>query len=296
VQAHSLTTTPPTPVVTPSPTPTISSAALAATQNPEPQQETPPPSNPGPKPSPPAQNTAQPTTTATIQRLLFQDRSPLLWGLIGGLGLSLLINIVLLFWLITVKRRLVSVEPPEEDPITPTEYKILGDLAAVQGKFQLAKQCYLKSDEEEEEPPQKAEEAPEPSQKPHPTPQPEPEEPDDPQSHYEQGKTFFKQDQYTAAIEEFTHYLQHGEPSPDVYSYLAYAYFATGNLAKAEEQYHNLLALKPQDCHAHVGLGVIAQTQGHDEHARAYYEQALELDPDCQEARRNLEQLEEYSS
>jgi Flp pilus assembly protein TadD len=60
----------------------------------------------------------------------------------------------------------------------------------------------------------------------------------------------------------------------------------------AEEYFKEVLHVRPEDAYTHVGLGIIAQSRKQYKQAKDYYEQALELDPNCQEAQENLNQLQ----
>jgi Flp pilus assembly protein TadD len=68
----------------------------------------------------------------------------------------------------------------------------------------------------------------------------------------------------------------------------------TENLTKAEEYYRKALEFKPEDPYVHFGLGVIDQSHGQYEQAKQHYEKALELDPNFEEARQNLSQIQPY--
>jgi len=167
--------------------------------------------------------------------------------------------------LIRLKKRLVELSSTVTDVITSSEYKMLGDLATEKGKFQLASRCYRKTVELESY-----------VQK---TP-------------YKLGVSYFQTEQYEEAIVELSKCLKDESIKPEAYFYLAYSHLHIGNLDSAEDYFKAVLQSRPNDPYTYVGLGIIAQSQGQSEQAKHYYEKALELNPNCQEARENLSQLQ----
>jgi tetratricopeptide (TPR) repeat protein len=63
------------------------------------------------------------------------------------------------------------------------------------------------------------------------------------------------------------------------------------DLARKEELYGRGLQLCPTNAYAHNDLGTVYLRQGKPDQARAEYRRALELKPDLEETRRNLELL-----
>jgi len=149
------------------------------------------------------------------------------------------------------------------------EYITLGEFAADRGKFQLAEKCYRKAVALE---------------------------PDNKNVDYEMGVFFFRTKRYKEAVTEFNKYLKGAIISPEGYFYLAYSYFHLGNLDKAEEYFKRVLQINPEDPDTYVGLGVIAQSRHDPAQAKAYYEKALEIDPNCQEAVERLKQFRRFRS
>src|ERR1700685_179173 len=66
---------------------------------------------------------------------------------------------------------------------------------------------------------------------------------------------------------------------------------SAGQLAKAAEEYREILALRPDVAEAHNNLGSILCAQGDFAQARARFEQAIALKPDYAEAYHNLGSL-----
>lgn len=153
----------------------------------------------------------------------------------------------------------------ENQIIMSPDYKILGDLAAREGKLQLAEQCYRKIAELE---------------------------PYNRNIHYGIGEFLFRTERYTEAIKEFHIALGSEIIIPEIYAYLGYAYLANDQPGKAEEYYRKALELTPDNPHVHLGLGAIAHAHRKNEEAKQHYQKALELDPACEEARKYLRHLE----
>ena len=61
-----------------------------------------------------------------------------------------------------------------------------------------------------------------------------------------------------------------------------------GNLTEAAKDYHEVLALDPNNKFAYFDLGVIDQAQGRSQAAEANYRQALQIDPNFTSALFNL--------
>ena len=68
----------------------------------------------------------------------------------------------------------------------------------------------------------------------------------------------------------------------------------TKDFAKAEEYYRKVAELTPKKPDGYVGLGAVAQSKNQYQQAYGYYQQALECDPKCQEARQNIQQIQPY--
>ena len=68
----------------------------------------------------------------------------------------------------------------------------------------------------------------------------------------------------------------------------------TKDLTRAEEFYKKFVELTPDNPDGYVGLGVIAQSRSQYQQAHELYEQALSCDPNCQEARQNIRQIQPY--
>ena len=178
--------------------------------------------------------------------------------------LCLAIIIVLAILLIRLKKRL-SLSNSAMDAIRPSEYKTLGNFATEKGELRLARRCYRKATELESY-----------AQK---TP-------------YKLGIAYFQAEQYEKAIVELSKCLKDEITKPEAYFYLAYSHLHLGNLDSAEDYFKAVLQMRPNDSYTYVGLGIIAQSQRQYAQAKHYYEKALELNPNCQEARENLEQLQ----
>jgi tetratricopeptide (TPR) repeat protein len=88
--------------------------------------------------------------------------------------------------------------------------------------------------------------------------------------------------------------LQHDALKPRAYFYLAYSHLNLGDYEKAEEFFTEALRFTTDDPYIYVGLGVIAQSRQQYPQAKQLYRKALELDPDCQEAKENLRQIQDY--
>ena len=191
----------------------------------------------------------------------------LVWILLAGCVGFFAIIVILLFLLFRKKQSSTSVRRITSTPLMSTEYKTLGDLAAENGKIQLAERCYRKITELE---------------------------PYNTSIRYKIGEFLFQAGRYKEAITEFSIYLKSEIIVPEVYFYLAYAYLATENLTKAEDFYHKASESTPDNPDVYLGLGVIMQSRSQHKEARFYYEKALEIDSNLQEARQNLSQIQSY--
>jgi Flp pilus assembly protein TadD len=188
-------------------------------------------------------------------------------GLLIAIAVCLLAILLLLIQLLLLKKRLRKIEQPVVDSLRAADYKVLGDLAAEQGKSHLAERCYRKMIDME---------------------------PYNRNIRYELGLFLFQAERYREAIKEFSVYLGAEIVDSEVYGYLAHAYLVTENLGKAEEFYKKSLEVKPEDPYAYFGLGVIAQSRNHYAQAEEYYRNTLELDPSFEDARENLTQIQPY--
>lgn len=163
-------------------------------------------------------------------------------------------------------KRQVAQTDGEAEMMMAAEYKLLGDLATEKGKLPLARKCYRKASQLEKLP-------------------------HDP---YKSGLSYFQSEQYAEAIAELRKCLSDDVLKPRAYFYLAYSYLNLGNDDEAEEHFKEALQLNPKDPYVYVGLGVIAQTRKQYGQAKQYYKKALGLDPNCQEANENLDQIKDY--
>ena len=112
--------------------------------------------------------------------------------------------------------------------------------------------------------------------------------------HYAIGKFLFQSGRYQEAIREFTLYLKNELILPEVYFYLGYAYLMIQNLSKAEEYYQKALEITPNNADILLGLGVIMQKRRQYREAKQHYENALLLEPNLEEARQNLRDIQPY--
>ena len=252
-----LLTTPAEPIATPT-------AISTATPSPHPAN------SPAAQPIPPAEasNDRQgvfATIQASMQRFVpVLSLDLFLWV---GLIISVLTVLLLFVLLIRIHRRVNAGQTTETEVITPSEYKMLGDFASEQGKLPLAERCYRKVVELE---------------------------PYNWAIHYDLGLFLFHAARYKEAIKEFHLYFRHDIIMPEVYDYLGYAYLMTKDFAKAEEYYRKVAELTPKKPDGYVGLGAVAQSKNQYQQAYGYYQQALECDPKCQEARQNIQQIQPY--
>lgn len=188
------------------------------------------------------------------------------WGLIAGLVVSICLIVYLVVANARIKKKLEEQEEADFDPVSASEYKLLGDLATQHEKLRLARKCYRKSAQLEA-----AAENP-----------------------YKTGLGYFQSELYEEAIVELRKCLQDNVLKPRAYFYLAYSYLNLGNMEEAHDFFKEALKFKRDDPYMYVGLGVIEQSRQHYSAARQHYRKALELDPNCREARENLQQIEAY--
>ena len=73
---------------------------------------------------------------------------------------------------------------------------------------------------------------------------------------------------------------------------LGIAYFRIGRWAEAEAEFRKVLDLSPVDDYAHYALGRCLQKQGRDREAAVHYKLASSLDPESQQYRARVRQLE----
>ena len=175
---------------------------------------------------------------------------------------------LLIVILLKIKQR--SIQPANhagEQLLLASDYKLLGDWALERGKNQLAERCYRQFAMLE---------------------------PYNTDIHYEFGKLLFQSGRYQEAIREFTLYLKNEIILPDVYFYLGYAYLMIQNLSKAEEYYQRAFEMTPNNPDILLGLGVIMQKRDQYQEAKQHYENALLLDPNLEEARQNLRDIQPY--
>ncbi len=255
----------PTIAVTVTPTPQPAGTALPAlfaTLTPSPRPSPTPTASPSASPTsvPQLKVTVPPTTTAVPQLPGTQEFN---WWLLGGLLLCVLIILALLVLVVLLKKRQSS-SNTELPTITAAEFRLLASLAADQHKVRLAEKCYRKATELE---------------------------PYNTDTYYELGVFFYQTDQCKEAITAFKRYLTGKIIQPEAYFYLASCYVRLRQYDAAEEFFTKALQLKPDDALTYVGLGEAAQGRGNRQQAEQYYEQALALDPDCQEARQHLNHL-----
>ena len=227
-----------------------------------------------PTPKPTATPTTEFTTTPEIEPFqpsdsrksqTFFTAERLFWA---GFSLSgMLLSLTLFALLLRAKRQAAAEKRPQNEILTSAEYKMLGDLAAGQGKLPLAERCYRKLVELE---------------------------PYNWAIRYDLGYFLFQSQRYKEAIKEFHAYLRHEIIVPDVYAYLGYAYLMTKDLTRAEEFYRKFVELTPDNPDGYVGLGVIAQSRSQYQQAHELYKRALSCDPNCQEARQNIRQIQPY--
>lgn len=73
---------------------------------------------------------------------------------------------------------------------------------------------------------------------------------------------------------------------------LGRAYLESGDSVKAEEEFHRVVELSPENLRARMHLGQICETQGRVEEAIGHYEKALEFSPLNREIRASLLRLQ----
>lgn len=273
----------PTPIPTFSPTPTIALSVTPTTFPSATSTETPLATpmlvsspagdmlSPTPTPIiPPAKTTSDAPEARQAQPFwsLSLTNPFVFWGLIGGLTFGLLLVMIMLFMYARLKKRLKK-PTSANDLLMSSEYQTLGDMAAERGKLALAEKCYRKVAEFE---------------------------PDNLDVRYQIGVFLIQMQRYKDAIAEFQKYLRGEIIRSEAYVYLAYAYLQIRNLDKSQEYYEKARALDQSDPNVYVGLGVIAQTREQYAQAKRHYEHALTLDPRCQEARKNLEQIDTFQT
>ena len=70
---------------------------------------------------------------------------------------------------------------------------------------------------------------------------------------------------------------------------LGIAYFRIRRFAEAEQEFRDILELRPVDHYAHFALGRCLEKQGRPEEAVGHYKMATFFRPQCQEYRKALE-------
>jgi Flp pilus assembly protein TadD len=73
---------------------------------------------------------------------------------------------------------------------------------------------------------------------------------------------------------------------------LGIAYFRIRRFAEAEQEFRQILELRPVDHYAHFALGRCLEKQGHPEEALPHYKMAAFFRPQSKEYRKALESLE----
>jgi len=168
-----------------------------------------------------------PLTPSASQPDLVHHAFLSIWLLPIGLVISLVIILVLTTRLIYLKKGLTK-DKTMTDIMIPTDYKILGELAAEHGRFQLAERCYRKVAELD---------------------------PYDKNIHYKIGEFLVQTKRYAEAIKEFHIALGSEIILPEIYAYLTYAYLETKQLKQAEKYYHKVLELTPNSPKIHTSHG-----------------------------------------
>jgi Flp pilus assembly protein TadD len=100
-------------------------------------------------------------------------------------------------------------------------------------------------------------------------------------------------DQLPRAVTELREAAQHEPNDPEVHEDLADVFAATGHAAEAINEYNRVLALRPDQPQAHLGLGMVLLSQHRIAEARPHLQAAANSsDPEvAQVARRLLAQL-----
>ncbi|GAK48882.1 Tfp pilus assembly protein PilF [Candidatus Moduliflexus flocculans] len=131
------------------------------------------------------------------------------------LGIAACVSLiaVLSLLLALTKKRLRQIMPVHATEVLLEDYHLLGDLASLHGKEQLARRCYSRAALE----------------------------PNNTSVHCELGKFLFQEKRYAEAIKEFQIALN-GEPIPlEIDHYLAFSYLALNQIKQAEYYYEKSL-------------------------------------------------------
>jgi Flp pilus assembly protein TadD len=94
--------------------------------------------------------------------------------------------------------------------------------------------------------------------------------------------------QYDQAIADFQWLLQRNPKSPDLHFSLSMTYRSKGDLKAAAEHLRKARDLNPVSPNLWLQLGLVLDSSGQSEEARASYEQVLKLEPDNAIALNNL--------
>ncbi len=89
-----------------------------------------------------------------------------------------------------------------------------------------------------------------------------------------------EQQQYETALRYHLHLLELGDQSAEVRHNLGLLYHNGGDLTKAESEYKDALAIKPDFPEAHLNLGNVLDATGQKDAAREHWVRALQLKPE----------------
>jgi tetratricopeptide (TPR) repeat protein len=115
--------------------------------------------------------------------------------------------------------------------------------------------------------------------------------------HYRRGEVLLRKgahpDEYIA---EFQHAIEIDPGHEWAHIRLGFAYYLwDGDAVKAEAEIRQAIVLSPRNKWAYYYLGEVYRQEGRVNEARAMYEKALEIDPNFEAARRQLEKLPDQS-
>ena len=104
------------------------------------------------------------------------------------------------------------------------------------------------------------------------------------------GLCYTKINRYDEAVKYLNDYLKQNQEDVRVWTLLAYTYLKQGNLLDSAKSYEKLTALMPNEPKIFVDLGDVYQKIGDQQKAEKAYKKALEIDPNNEEAKYELQQ------
>jgi tetratricopeptide (TPR) repeat protein len=110
---------------------------------------------------------------------------------------------------------------------------------------------------------------------------------------YQKGLILLRVKKYAEALEQFNVAVELGKNEPEYLTYQAWTGYklSPGDRARAERSRQTLLhavELNPRLALAHLYLGYISKNEGNERDAQRRFERALQCNPDCTEALREL--------